>query len=144
MDGDIDFSDFNKIQVENKAKCRKFTKHKFTFFSIFFIILAIVLIIILIYNNNQYNKKSTELSKTKKALNEIKTNLSLIENKAEVAKSTLESINNQISKNETETEKIIAEYANLENIRDKLKYNRNDLLAQKEYIDNQIAYKKKV
>ena len=142
MNGDINFSDFNKIQVENKSKCKKFT-NKFTFFWIFFILIIIIFIILFIYNNKEYNKKSIELSKTIKELNEIKLNLSSIKNKTTVAESTLESINNKISINTTETQKIIAEYTNLENKRDRLKYNKNDLLALKEYIENQIIYKKK-
>ena len=146
MNSNIDFSDFSKIKVENKPKCRKFTKitkYRFALFSFFMTLIIIFLIISLIYNNNQYNKKTKQLSKMKSNLNEINSEILTIQNKTIDVESNLTLLLKELSVNKIELEKIEAEYINLENIKDNLKYNKNELLAKKEYLINQITCKQK-
>lgn len=143
MKANIDFSEFTKIEMQNKSKCRKLTKNKITLFIIFLGILNITLLIMLDYYNRQYNKKGKDLSKIKQSLNEKKSQLLINENKTEYAKYILVLLKNESLTNKTESEKIRIEYTNLGEIKDKLKYQRNELLAKKEYILNQIIYKEK-
>ena len=142
MNSNIDFSDFNKIEVQHTSKCRKFTKHKFVIFSILTFILAIILIIILIYKNNIYNKKLSELSKIQKNISEIDAKILIINNQTSEAQSNLTLILNEISKT-ADLDKIQSEYIKVDNTYDQLTYTRNDLLAKREYITNQINYKNK-
>ena len=146
MNSNIDFSDFSKIKVENKSKCRKITKitkYKFALFSSFMVLIIIVLIVSLIYNNNQYSKKSKQLLRIKNNINEINSEILTIENKTIEAESNLILLINELSINKIELDKRKNEYTNIENIIDNLKYNKNELLAKKEYLINQITYKQK-
>lgn len=143
MNSNIDFSDFSKIQIENKPKCRKFTKNKITMFIIFLTLINIILISLIANNNSKYNKKTEELSKVRNSLSEIDSQILTLINKTENARNALVLLKNSSSINKTEAEIIKAEYANLEQINEKLKYKRNDLLAKKEYILNLINYKQK-
>lgn len=146
MNSNIDFSDFSKIKIENKTKCRKFTKitkYKFALFSSFMIIIIIILIISLIYNNNQYNKKTKELSKIKNNINEINSKILAIENKTIEAESNLILLINELALNNIELEILKTKYTNISNIKDNLNYNKNELFAKKEYLINQIINKQK-
>ena len=143
MDSNIGFTNYNEIQVENKSKCRKITKHKFIFLSLFLFIIMVILIIILVYKNNQYNNKISELSKTENEIKVLNLKISKITNLKQEAESNFTSLINELSKIETEKDNIKKQYINLENAIDKLNYTKNDLLAKKEYITNQINYRKK-
>ena len=143
MNNNIDFSDFNKEIVVPKSRCRKFSKYKFTFFSLITTIIIIILIIVLIYKNRKISEKESELSETNKILNDLKSNIDEVIRKQKEAEANLTSLINGISKNQTEEEKVKLEYAQLEKENDKLLYTKNDLLAQKDYISNQINYKLK-
>ena len=146
MNSNLDFSEFSKIKVEKKPKCRKFiklTKYKFALFSSFMIILIIILIISLIYNNNQYTIKTKELSKIKKNIIDINSEILSLQNKTNEAEYNLTLLKNELSITNIELDKIKTEFTNIENINDNLKYNKNDLLAKKEYLINKIAYKQK-
>ena len=136
----IDFSEFNKIQVQHTSRCRKFTKHKFAISLILIVILNITLTIILVYKNNKYDKKFSELSVKKGTLNEIESKILKIINQTSGAQTNLTTILNDISK-DTDIDKIKSEYMKVDNEYDKILYTRNDLLAKKEYITNQINYK---
>lgn len=141
MNNNIDFSDFNKIEIENKSKCRKFTKNKFALVLILNIIILIIIIIFIIHKENQLNKKKSKLSQTKNTLNKINLNISNLKQKIKEAEFNLSNIINNVSKNNTEIEKIKLEYTNLESTNDKLLYNKNDLLAQRDYISNKLNNK---
>ncbi len=80
MNNNIDFSDFNKISIEHNTRCRKFTKHKFTIFSIISIILLIILIIIFISKNIQINEKEQELPIKEKEKEKIINDLIILNN----------------------------------------------------------------
>ena len=136
MDSNIGFTNYNEIQVENKSKCRKITKHKFIFLSLFLFIIMIILIIILVYKNNQYNDKISEFSKIENNIKILNLKISKITSLKQEAESNFTSLVNEISKKETEKDNIKKEYINLENAIDKLNYTKNDLLAKKEYITN--------
>lgn len=143
MNNNIDFSDFNKEIIVPKSRCRKFSKYKFTFFSLITTIIIIIFIIVLMYKNREISGKESELSETEKTLNSLKSNIEEIIKKQEEAKENLTSLINELSKNQTEVEKVKSEYAELEKENDKLLNTKNDLLAQKDYISNKINYKSK-
>ena len=143
MNNNIDFSDFNKEIIVPKSRCRKFSKYKFTFFSLITTIIIIIFIIVLMYKNREISGKKSELSETEKTLNSLKSNIEEIIKKQEEAKENLTSLINELSKNQTEVEKVKSEYAELEKENDKLLNTKNDLLAQKDYISNKINYKSK-
>jgi low affinity Fe/Cu permease len=126
-----------------KSRCRKFSKYKFTFFAIIATTIILILIIVLIYKNRKLSEKESELSETNKILNDLKSNIDETIKKQKEAKANLTSLINDLSKNQTEVEKVKSEYAELEKENDKLLYTKNDLLAQKDYISNQINYKSK-
>ena len=143
MNNNIDFSDFNKEIVVPKSRCRKFSKYKFTFFAIIATTIILILIIVLIYKNRKLSEKESELSETNKILNDLKSSIDETIKKQKEAEANLTSLINDLSKNQTEVEKVRSEYAELEKENDKLLYTKNDLLAQKDYISNQINYKSK-
>ena len=143
MNNNIDFSDFNKEIVVPKSRCRKFSKYKFTFFILIATIIVIILIIVLLSKNKKLSEKESELSETNKILNDLKSNIDEVIKKQKEAETNLTSLINELSKNKTEVEKVKSEYAALEKENDKLLYTKNDLLAQKDYITNQINYKLK-
>ena len=141
MDSNNNYSNYNEIQIENKSKCRKITKHKFTFFSIFIFIIIIILIILLIYKNNIYNTKYSELTKTNNEIIAYNSKISKIASQRQEAATNLTLLINELSKTEKEKDDINMDYINLENGLEKLKYTKNDLLAKKDYITYQINYK---
>ena len=144
MKADLGFSNYKEIKVEATSRCAKFTKNRFILFLIFIIIILFILIIILAYKNKQYNKKDTELSRRKNNINEMNSKLLKTINQTEVSNYTLNSMINELSNKQKLKDKIKDDYKELKNQKDKLKYNRNDLLGKQEYIINQINYKKKI
>ena len=142
MNNDIDFSDFNKIEVQHTSKCRKFTKHKFLLFSLLVVIIIVIVVIIFIYKSRNYNKKDSELSNLKESINKIETKNKKLTNQISEAQSNLTLILNELSKT-TDYDEIKSEFIKIDKTCDLLIYDRNDLLAKKEYITNQINYKNK-
>ena len=142
MNNDIDFSDFNKIEVQHTSKCRKFTKHKFLLFSLLVVIIIVIVVLIFIYKNRNYNKKDSELSNLKESITEIDTKNKKLTSQISEAQSNLTLILNEIGKT-TDYDEIKSEFIKIDKTCDQLTYDKNDLLAKKEYITNQINYKNK-
>ena len=91
MDININFSNYSKIQTEQKPQPSKISQHKFSIISIIFSILIIILIIVVVYRNKQLKVKEEKFSEIDNELNGIKSNIKNLKKKIN---------NEEISKNE--------------------------------------------
>ena len=140
MNPNIDFSNYSQIKTENDSKFRKITRHKFTISYILFSIIIIILIIIISNKNKKISNKEEELSKIDKSLNEVNSDINYIQqeiNKLEITKNIL--INN-LTFTDNQILNIQSEHDYLKKTNFQLQYNKNDLQAQKDYINNKIEY----
>jgi hypothetical protein len=140
MDININFSNYSKIQTEQKPQPSKISQHKFSIISIIFSILIIILIIVVVYRNKQLKVKEEKFSEIDNELNGIKSNITNLEkkiNNEEISKNRL--INN-ISYTNNEISNIKHEYDIMKSSYNNLIYNKNDLIAHKEFINNKKDY----
>ena len=141
MNTNINFSNYSQIKTEEKPQVNnKTTSYKFTIISIFFNIIIIILIIVITNRNIQIKNKEEESTKIEKEINEIKENLNEIEQKI----NNIENININLLNNLTNIKNEIGsfqlEYDTMKSKNFQLLYNKNDLIAHKDFINNKIEY----
>lgn len=139
----IDISKYSKIEVDPKSRCRKITKYKFQILSIILSIIIIILIIVVAIKSKNLNDKTEELSNIDKTLNEMNKDISNIEQKITLFENNKNLLLNDLAYLKNEMSNLQPKYANDKNNYFKLLYKKNDLIAQKEYINNKILYKEK-
>ena len=141
MNTTINFSNYSQIKTEEKLQVNnKTTNHKFIITSIFFNIIIIILIIVITNTNIKIKNKEEESSKIEKEINEIKDNFNNIEQKI----NSIENINinllNNLTKTKNEIGSFQSEYDTMKSKNFQLLYNKNDLIAHKDFINNKIEY----
>ena len=140
MDININFSNYSKIQTEQKPQPSKISQHKFSIISIIFSILIIILIIVVVYRNKQLKVKEEKFSEIDNELNGIKSNITNLEKKINNEEISKNHLINNISYTNNEISNIKHEYDIMKSSYNNLIYNKNDLIAHKEFINNKKDY----
>ena len=140
MDININFSNYSKIQTEQKPQPSKISQHKFSIISIIFSILIIILIIVVVYRNKQLKVKEEKFSEIDNELNGIKSNITNLEKKINNEEISKNHLINNISYTNNEISNIQHEYDIMKSSYNNLIYNKNDLIAHKEFINNKKDY----
>ena len=140
MDININFSNYSKIQTEQKPQPSKISQHKFSIISIIFSILIIILIIVVVYRNKQLKVKEEKFSEIDNELNGIKSNITNLEKKIKNEEISKNHLINNISYTNNEISNIQHEYDIMKSSYNNLIYNKNDLIAHKEFINNKKDY----
>ena len=143
MDINLNFSNYSKIQTEPKSEPNKISKHKFSILAIIFSIIIIKLIIVIVSRKKQLKEKEEKLSEINKELIYIKSNISDLEFKINNEKISNNNLMSNISHINNEKSNIQSEYDIKKNVYFQLLYNKNDLVAHKEFINNKIDHIKK-
>ena len=143
MDINLNFSNYSKIQTEPKPEPNKISKHKFSILAIIFSIIIIKLIIVIVSRKKQLKEKEEKLSEINKELIYIKSNISDLEFKINNEKISNNNLMSNISHINNEKSIIQSEYDIKKNVYFQLLYNKNDLVAHKEFINNKIDHIKK-
>ena len=143
MDINLNFSNYSKIQTEPKSEPNKISKHKFSILAIIFSIIIIKLIIVIVSRKKQLKEKEEILSEINKELIYIKSNISDLEFKINNEKISNNNLMSNISHINNEKSNIQSEYDIKKNVYFQLLYNKNDLVAHKEFINNRIDHIKK-
>ena len=143
MNPNIDFSNYSQIKTENDSKFRKITRHKFTISYILFSIIIIILIIIISNKNKKISNKEEELSKIDKSLNEVNYDINNIQQKINKLEESKKNLINNLTFTDNQISNLKSEHDYLQKTNFQLLYNKNDLQAQKDYINNKIEYIKK-
>ena len=143
MDINLNFSNYSQIQTEKKPEPSKISKHKFSILAIIFSIIIIILIIVIVSRKKKLKEKEENLSELNKELIYIKSNITDLELKINNEKISNNNLMNNISHINNEKSNIQSEYDIKKNVYFQLLYNKNDLVAHKEFINNKIDHIKK-
>ena len=140
MDINLNFSNYSQIQTEKKPEPSKISKHKFSILAIIFSIIIIILIIVIVSRKKKLKEKEENLSELNKELIYIKSNITDLELKINNEKISNNNLINNISFTNDEISDIQSEYDIKKNAYFQLLYNKNDLVAHKEFINNKIDH----
>ena len=136
MDINLNFSNYSQIQTEKKPEPSKISKHKFSILAIIFSIIIIILIIVIVSRKKKLKEKEENLSELNKELIYIKSNITDLELKINNEKISNNNLINNISFTNDEISDIQSEYDIKKNAYFQLLYNKNDLVAHKEFINS--------
>ena len=140
MNPNIDFSKYSQIQIEPESKYRKITRHKFTISYIIFSIIIIILIIVINNKNNIIVTNEEELLKFDKLIININSDINQKNQKINREEKLKTSLLSNLTDTNNQVSSIQAEYNYIQNTNFQLQYNKNDLKAHKDFINNKLDY----